>query len=252
MLKPVVFFALLILLLPLLLACEGETITISQSTPDPEGTQRAASVPAGSSETRASPTIPPRPRVPFPPGSDGAALTALFDATQAKAGTTARGGWPRGPGPVARHHRRRRRPCDRVGPGRQRLSGELPEELGNLTGLTELDLRDNRLTGALPGELAALASLEELHLSNNKFTGALPAGLSALSGLTDLYLHDNQFSGVLPPELADLPNLEKLTFGGNKFIWADSYAPGLLADMVPCRRSTSPPEERIGPITPTG
>ena len=69
-LRRVGLFALIPLALVFILAaCEGSTIT--QSTPEPESDQRASS---GS-------TAPSRPRVPFPPGSDGAALTALFDAT---------------------------------------------------------------------------------------------------------------------------------------------------------------------------
>ena len=61
-----------------LLACEGQTITIEQTTPDPEGT-RGFSGPSG--EGTPEPTATPRPRVTFLPMTDGAALTALYDAT---------------------------------------------------------------------------------------------------------------------------------------------------------------------------
>ena len=76
------------------------------------------------------PTATPRPRIPFPPLSDGAALTALFDATGGES-------W-------------------------QNSDGWLyTEDLGQWHGVTtdaagrvtELNLRDNRLSGELPEEL---------------------------------------------------------------------------------------------------
>ena len=60
----------------------------------------------------------------------------------------------------------------------------------------------------------------------------MPAGLGALTELTDLWLHDNGFGAEFPAELGDLANLESVTTGGNRYTWADSYAPGLRADMV--------------------
>lgn len=40
------------------------------------------------------------------------------------------------------------------------LSGEIPPELGNLAGLTVLDLGNNRLNGGIPPELSKLNNLE--------------------------------------------------------------------------------------------
>ena len=37
-----------------------------------------------------------------------------------------------------------------------RLTGEIPPELGGLSNLTELSLRDNQLTGEIPPELGGL------------------------------------------------------------------------------------------------
>ena len=39
------------------------------------------------------------------------------------------------------------------------LTGEIPEELGNLSNLTGLDLRHNQLTGEIPEELGSLTNL---------------------------------------------------------------------------------------------
>ena len=57
-----------------------------------------------------------------------------------------------------------------------RLSGEIPAELGNLTNLVVLGLEENQLTGDIPAEMANLTSLRRLFLaSGNEFTGCLPA-----------------------------------------------------------------------------
>ena len=48
----------------------------------------------------------------------------------------------------------------------QGLKGSIPPELGNLTNLSELDLRRNRLTGSIPPELGNLANLSVLRLSD--------------------------------------------------------------------------------------
>ena len=44
------------------------------------------------------------------------------------------------------------------------LTGEIPEELGNLTGLTALDLHENQLSGEVPEELGNLTGLTYLNL----------------------------------------------------------------------------------------
>ena len=50
------------------------------------------------------------------------------------------------------------------------LTGEIPAELSQLTGLTLLRLSNNQLTGEIPPELARLTSLNFLILRGNKLT----------------------------------------------------------------------------------
>ena len=122
----------------------------------------------------------------------------------------------------------------------RQLTGTLPAELGQLTGLQALWLQDNQLTGKIPPEFGQLSELQVLHLEGNQLTGELPEELSQLrqlgrlwlhsnrltggvprwlaemSGLRDLYLSSNQLTGEIPPELSQLTNLRFLGLGGNQ------------------------------------
>ena len=78
---------------------------------------------------------------------------------------------------------------------RNRLRGEIPAELANLTNLRELDLRDNRLEGQIPVELARLTNLERLVLRENELVGELPVELGNLASLRELDLFINRLTG---------------------------------------------------------
>ena len=63
------------------------------------------------------------------------------------------------------------------------LDGELSGLLGNLTGLTTLDLSGNDLTGRLPSKLTLMTNLTSVTLDST-FEGCAPSGLTTASGLT--------------------------------------------------------------------
>ena len=88
----------------------------------------------------------------------------------------------------------------------------LPSELGQLTHLHTLDLRNTRLA-TLPPTLGQLANLQELYLSGVQLT-ALPPALGQLVNLQKLFLDDNQFTD-LPSELGQLTHLHTLDLSGN-------------------------------------
>ena len=61
------------------------------------------------------------------------------------------------------------------------LTGSIPGQLGNLTGLKYLYLDGNRLTGSIPTQLEDLRGLHKLQLRNNNgLTGCVPSGLNDL------------------------------------------------------------------------
>ena len=94
-----------------------------------------------------------------------------------------------------------------------RLSGSIPEELGDLSRLTRLALSSNQLTGSIPEELGNLSSLQYLWLNYNDLTGEIPEELGNLSSLRWLYLAYNQFTGCIPESLRDLPSVTNNDLG---------------------------------------
>ncbi|KAG8634591.1 probable LRR receptor-like serine/threonine-protein kinase RFK1 isoform X2 [Manihot esculenta] len=91
-----------------------------------------------------------------------------------------------------------------------RLSGEIPKELGNVTTLTYLCLEANQFSGAIPSELGNLVNLKTLMLSSNQLTGNLPMTFAGLFNLTDLRINDNNFNGTIPNFLQNWKGLTRL------------------------------------------
>ena len=57
------------------------------------------------------------------------------------------------------------------------LIREIPSELGELLGLTSLDLSENHLSGEIPAELGNLTNLEWVFLKGNALMGWVPQSL---------------------------------------------------------------------------
>ena len=99
-----------------------------------------------------------------------------------------------------------------------RLVGEIPSELSNLTNLGELNLGLNQLRGGIPPELGGLFNLRWLELGDNQFIGEIPAQLGSLSDLGGLGLAGNQLIGEIPAQLSNLRNLEHFNLFHNQLI----------------------------------
>ncbi|MBR9868284.1 MAG: hypothetical protein GYB18_14440 [Oceanospirillales bacterium] len=90
----------------------------------------------------------------------------------------------------------------------------IPDWLGELEALEELDLSGNRIVD-IPNSIANLKHLKRLDLSSNHII-YVPAAVGDLSSLRKLYLDSNRIIFV-EPELGMLPNLEVLWIRKNKF-----------------------------------
>ncbi|XP_052875136.1 leucine-rich repeat receptor protein kinase EMS1-like isoform X2 [Gossypium arboreum] len=97
-----------------------------------------------------------------------------------------------------------------------RLTGPIPEELGNCVVVVDLLLSNNMLTGNIPGSLSRLTNLTTLDLSGNVLTGSIPVEFGDSLNLQGLYLGNNRLTGTIPGSLGRVGSLVKLNLTGNK------------------------------------
>ena len=127
------------------------------------------------------------------------------------------------------------------------LRGPIPPELGNLSGLTSLNLRANALAGPIPPELGSLAGLEELWLDGNALNGPVPPELGGLAGLRELSLSGNTLEGPIPAELGALVGLEGLWLDGNRL---EGPIPPELGSLAHLRGLSLSGNALVGPVPP--
>ena len=91
------------------------------------------------------------------------------------------------------------------------------ENLGRLTKLEMLSMRNNALKGSLPATIGdSLRNLRGLFLNNNAFTGTIPDSYGNLSRLeTGLDLSSNRLTGRVPESLGQLSLLKNLLIRDN-------------------------------------
>nr|XP_048321109.1 receptor-like protein kinase 5 [Ziziphus jujuba var. spinosa] len=118
------------------------------------------------------------------------------------------------------------------------MIGEIPESIGDMVSLNEVDLSTNGLSGKIPSSLFMLKNLSILYLhvnqlsreipqvvkavnlrvldlSQNNLTGPIPEDFGKLTKLTGLSLFTNQFSGAIPESVGRLPSLMDLKLFDN-------------------------------------
>ena len=93
--------------------------------------------------------------------------------------------------------------------------GSIPAELGGLTGLTFLNLKQNSLSGSIPSQLGLLTGLTYLGLYGNQLGGTIPTQLGALPLLSHLALNNNQLVGIIPTSFCGFPSTNVLRVASN-------------------------------------
>ncbi len=87
--------------------------------------------------------------------------------------------------------------------GEHYLTGDIPEWIGELKALKDIDLSCNHLTGAIPSSINQLQDLHILCLNANELSGPIPAGLGKLP-LRTLVLVGNNLTGSIPADWAEM------------------------------------------------
>lgn len=96
-----------------------------------------------------------------------------------------------------------------------RLNGEIPSSIGNLSSLVELGLAVNDVNGVIPDSIGNLTSLVRLLLSSNHLHGAIPESIGNLGSLVEIYISQNNLTGKIPDSICNLHNLQKLYLNTN-------------------------------------
>ena len=79
-----------------------------------------------------------------------------------------------------------------------KLWGEIPQEITNLSTLGTLNLSQNQLIGKIPQKIGDMQGLETLDLSCNHLIGPIPMSMASITSLSHLNLSHNLLSGPIP------------------------------------------------------
>ncbi len=103
-----------------------------------------------------------------------------------------------------------------------RLSGNIPEEIGALTFLKKLSLNGNNFPGSIPNEIGNLKNLQYLFLNKNNLIGSILEEIGKLEYLRILFLDNNNLTGEIPQSIVNLQNLEYLDLQYNCSLKTDN------------------------------
>lgn len=84
------------------------------------------------------------------------------------------------------------------------LNGAIPSELGMLSKMTSLVLKNNQLFGTIPSELGTLSQIKTIDISYNNLTGMIPSDIGKLFRLDSIELSHNSLTGTIPLEVENL------------------------------------------------
>ena len=100
-----------------------------------------------------------------------------------------------------------------------KLTGNIPLEIGLLEVLFMLNISHNSLSGMIPDSIGSMKGLESLDLSFNNLRGEIPTALSILDALTTLNLSYSNLSGKIPAgRHFETLNEDGSAYIGNKFL----------------------------------
>ncbi|KAK6138219.1 hypothetical protein DH2020_028053 [Rehmannia glutinosa] len=87
--------------------------------------------------------------------------------------------------------------------------------IGTMVGLTSVWLHGNQFTGSIPDDIGRLTSLKELNLNRNRLVGLIPISLANMN-LRLLNLNNNMFMGPIPKFKAG-----NVSYASNSFCQSD-------------------------------
>lgn len=118
----------------------------------------------------------------------------------------------------------------------------IPNDIEGFKSLKTLVLSGNKPSdsktkgGSIPDGIGNLKTLEELDLSNNNLVGTIPESIKKLTKLEKLNLEKNKLSGTIPYEFQELEHLKSLKLGSNSEL--QGYVP-LISSLSTCNYSNT-------------
>lgn len=128
-----------------------------------------------------------------------------------------------------------------------KISGALPDKLGECSALKNFWVKGNKITGRLPDSVALLPELEYLDIHANDMSGALPTVWNTPK-LKIVRAEDNRISGELPAQLVRQPLLEELFLHNNELTGTipASLSANLRAMLLANNKLSGPVPEELG------
>ncbi|XP_028787202.1 MDIS1-interacting receptor like kinase 2-like [Neltuma alba] len=99
---------------------------------------------------------------------------------------------------------------------RNNLFGNIPATIGNMTNLHHIYLFSNQISGPITWEVGKLYSMETLDLLENNISGSIPPSIWNLANLSNFSVYQNNLSGYIPSSIGNLTKLTYLNLCGNK------------------------------------
>ncbi|CAJ2653363.1 unnamed protein product [Trifolium pratense] len=96
------------------------------------------------------------------------------------------------------------------------IHGVIPERIGQLIGLTDLEIGNNFLEGTIPDSIRKLKDIGSLGFEDNKLSGYIPIVIGNLTMLSQLDLSGNKLEGSIPISLRNCTQMQELSFSSNK------------------------------------
>ncbi|MFQ6628014.1 hypothetical protein Gotur_007839 [Gossypium turneri] len=113
----------------------------------------------------------------------------------------------------------------------EQLMGQLPEFPAN-NALQSLLLSYTNFSGKLPQSIGNLKFLTDLELYYCNFFGPIPSSIANLSHLVNLYLGWNKLSGSIHSSLFTLPSLKSLSPGENQLVGKIDEFPNASSSLI--------------------
>ncbi|XP_042016426.1 receptor kinase-like protein Xa21 [Salvia splendens] len=120
---------------------------------------------------------------------------------------------------------------ERFSAGRCKLNGTIPDQIGDLIGLTVLALDENELSGNIPLSIKHLHKLERLYLVDNMLQGPI-LKMSNLGAAISRDLSMNQLSGSIASSIGKLQSLANLSLANNSLEGSIPVSMGNMISLV--------------------